>query len=102
MEIDSKNMQTNLNAYVKQVEQPQKPAPAGEQQAQNGPKGDTVALSDAAKTLQRAEKALADVPDVREDKVADIKNQLAQGTYRVDGQKIAFNMIKESILNEKI
>lgn len=102
MEINSKTIQANVSQYVKQVDSPQKTAPAEQHQAPPSPQGDTVALSDEAKALQRTEKALTDVPDVREDKVAAIRKQLAQGTYRVDGQKIAFNMLKESILNEKI
>ena len=102
MVIDSKTIQANVSQYVKQVDSPQKAAPAGQHEAPPQPRGDTVALSDEAKALQRTEKALADVPDVREEKVAAIRKQLAQGTYKVDGQKIAFNMLKESILNEKI
>ena len=102
MEINSKNIQANVSDYVKQVDAPKKPAQAGANETPPRPKDDTVELSEEAKALQRTEKALADVPDVREDKVAAIRKQLAQGTYRVDGQKIAFNMLKESILNEKI
>ncbi|MFH1984303.1 MAG: flagellar biosynthesis anti-sigma factor FlgM [Pseudomonadota bacterium] len=102
MEITSKNINANVSQYVKQVEKPQQVAPMEQHQTPPRPKGDTVELSEEAKSLQRTEKALADVPDVREDKVAAIRNQLAQGTYRVDGQKIAFNMLKESILNEKV
>jgi len=102
MEIDSKNMQATVNTYVKQVAQVQKTAPAAQQETPPHAKGDTVELSEEAKALNRMEKALADIPDVREDKVAAIKQQLNQGTYRVDGQKIAVNMMKESVLNEKI
>jgi negative regulator of flagellin synthesis FlgM len=101
MEIDGKNTQTSVNQYVKQVEGPQRAESNGQDKAAPRPQADTVALSDEAKALQRMEKALKDVPDVREEKVAAIRAQLAQGTYRVDSEKIAANMLKESVFNEK-
>ena len=101
MEINGKNIQTDVNNYVKQVEQPQRVGTTGQRQTPPRPQGDTVELSNEAKALQRLEKALKAVPEVREDKVAEIRKQLAQGTYKVDGQKIAFNMLKESVFNEK-
>ena len=67
------------------------------------PKGglleDTVALSPEAKQIQEAKKSLDALPDVREDKVAEIKGQIEAGTYTIDGEKIAFKMIRESILD---
>ena len=40
------------------------------------------------------------IPDVREGKVKEIKAQIEEGTYKVDGEKIAFNMIRESLIDE--
>ncbi len=101
MEIDGKNIQTDVNSCVKQVDKPQRVEATGKRQTPPRPQGDTVAISDAAKALQQIEKAVKDIPEVREDKVAEIRNQLAQGTYKVDGQRIAFNMLKEAVFNEK-
>jgi negative regulator of flagellin synthesis FlgM len=101
MEITGKNIRPDVSNYVKQVDKPQNVGTTGQRQTPQRPQGDTVELSDEAKALQRLEKAVKDVPEVREDKVAEIRKQLAQGTYKVDGQKIAFNMLKESVFNEK-
>ena len=60
---------------------------------------DRVALSPEAKQIQEAKKSLDALPDVREEKVAEIKEQIEAGTYTVDGEKIAFKMIRESIFD---
>jgi len=40
--------------------------------------------------------------ETRVDRVMELKRQLAQGTYRVMGDRIAVNMIDESLENEKV
>ena len=62
--------------------------------------GDKVALSPMAREIAEAKKAIDSMPDIREEKVAAIKKEIETGTYKIDGKKVAFNMIKESILNE--
>ena len=48
-----------------------------------------------------ARKLIKAVPDVRDEKVAQIKKQIENGTYKIDGEKIALKMIKESLMIEK-
>ena len=43
---------------------------------------------------------LADTSDIREEKVAEIKEKIDSGTYNVDGQKAAANMLRESLINQ--
>lgn len=50
---------------------------------------DEVAFSSKGKDLQVAKKALASVPDVREAKVNDLKNRIANGTYNVSDEDFA-------------
>lgn len=60
-------------------------------------KKDKVQLSDKAKEFQVAMNALKEVPDIRKDKVEEIKKQIETGTYRVDSGKIVekiFDSIK--------
>lgn len=54
---------------------------------------DEVALSDTAKDFQTVYKALANVPDVREDKVNTIKEQLESGTYNVKASEVVEKML---------
>jgi negative regulator of flagellin synthesis FlgM len=58
-----------------------------------------VDLSTLAKDIQQAKNALSSVPDVREQKVAEIKSQVEKGAYKVSGEKIAGKMVGESIVD---
>ena len=50
---------------------------------------DKLEISQTAKNYQVAKSAVAEASDVREDKVADIKSQMAAGTYSVSSEDIA-------------
>jgi negative regulator of flagellin synthesis FlgM len=58
-----------------------------------------VNLSTKAKDIQQLRNAVSDLPDVREDKVSELKDQVDTGTYDVNGQKIAEKMVSESLLD---
>jgi negative regulator of flagellin synthesis FlgM len=58
-----------------------------------------VDLSTKAKDIQQAKNALNSLPDVREEKVQEIKAQVEKGTYNVNAEKIADKMVKESIVD---
>lgn len=59
-----------------------------------------VALSDHAKSRQAAQKKATDIAmstsPVREDRVAALKEQIKNGSYRADSGKIADGMLKEA------
>ena len=71
------------------------------QRAASGGSADKVVLSPKAREIQDASQRAASLPDVREDKVHQIRRQLAAGTYSIDGRKIAFKMMQESVFNQK-
>ena len=52
------------------------------------------------KKIQEAKKIMRSIPDIREEKVAQIKAQIENGTYQIKEKKLAAKMIKESLLNE--
>ena len=58
-----------------------------------------VDLSTKAKEIQQAKVEVAKLPDVREEKVQEIKSQVDKGTYNVSGEKIADKMVNESIID---
>jgi negative regulator of flagellin synthesis FlgM len=89
MEITPKDS-VNIEAYVNQVQDKDKVQT----------KTDTVVLSDTAKRIQEAKKQLDAIPDIREDKVALLKEQVENGTYEIDAEKIADKMLKDSLLND--
>jgi negative regulator of flagellin synthesis FlgM len=66
-------------------------APAAPRQA------DSVELSDAARALTSASQAVSDAPDVREDRVAALKAQIACGNYSVDSSTLARAMVRSKL-----
>lgn len=99
MEIE-KNNAIHIDAYVNQVQDKNKAGASGEKPEKTAVKSDTVLISDTAKRIQEARKQLDDMPDIREDKVAQLKNQIKNGTYEINAEKIAEKMIKEGLINE--
>jgi negative regulator of flagellin synthesis FlgM len=57
---------------------------------------DSVSLSDNARTLATARAAVQQAPDVREGKVADIKQRVQDGTYNVPAHMLARKLIEAS------
>lgn len=51
-------------------------------------------LSPLEKGMAIAESALADVPDIREDLVNELKDRIAKGEYSVDGREVAEMMLR--------
>ena len=57
---------------------------------------DSVTLSDSARSLSAAREAVKSAPDVREQKVAEIKQHLSDGTYSVPAKVLARKMLDSS------
>lgn len=58
-------------------------------------KKDSYVISQSAKDYQVAKNAVSEVADVREDKVAQMKEALASGTYNVSSQEIADKIVSK-------
>lgn len=63
---------------------------------------DTLELSAQARELSGFRAALRDVPEVRGEKVEQIKKEIAAGAYRADASKIADGIISERLLDKKV
>jgi flagellar biosynthesis anti-sigma factor FlgM len=61
---------------------------------------DRVVLSPKAQQIEEAQRLLRTSPDIREEKVSRLSNEIKNGTYRVDGAKIAPKMTEDALLNE--
>lgn len=48
-------------------------------------------------TTTRAREAIRNEPDVRAEKVAEVKERLRNGKYQVDADRLAGNMINQSL-----
>lgn len=56
---------------------------------------DKLNISNAGKDLQVAKKAVADAPDIREDRVAELKEAINNGTYNVSGEEFADKIMEK-------
>jgi negative regulator of flagellin synthesis FlgM len=54
---------------------------------------DAVTISDKARSMVAANKAVSDAPDVREDRVSALKAAIAAGTYSVDSRQLASKLV---------
>ena len=60
---------------------------------------DTVKLSESGRAFKLAAGQSPSVPDIREDLILRIRQQLANGTYRIDGNRLAGDLIDEAVEN---
>ena len=77
------------------------PATATEESKIDRIQDDKVSLSGASRDMQTAKQAVASAPDIRLEKVNEIKQAVADGRYEIDAGKIAEKMIG-SIINDVI
>ncbi len=70
--------------------------PAGKAHRHHVQTADSVSLSDNARSMSTARTAVHNAPDVREQKVANIKQQLTDGTYQVSAQALAKKLLTSS------
>lgn len=88
MRIDSVNR--IYNAYTAQMA-------AGAKGAEKVKGKDEVDLSTQAKDFTSVKRILSDIPEVREDKVQDIKKRIENGTYNVSSKDVASKILAQSI-----
>ena len=99
MEIE-KNQGVQIDAYVNQVHDKNKVDSSENNSNKAATKTDTVVISDAAKRIQEVRSQLDAVPDVDEEKVAQLKKEIEDGTYEIKADEIAGKMIREGLINE--
>ncbi len=63
-------------------------------------KKDVVSISNEAKEFQTGMKAVKEVPDIRTDRVNELKDKYESGNYDISGQDVAEKLLG-SIINKK-
>lgn len=58
-----------------------------------------VDLSSGARDIQRIKQIVDQTPDIREEKVLELKRQIDNGKYAVNADKIAEKMVGESLID---
>jgi len=64
------------------------------------PRSDEVTLSQTAQDFQKVRELLREIPDVRQEKVRQIKAELESGEHQVDSEKIAERMLAEGLFKD--
>lgn len=98
MIISGKQVQNILKIYGKQGTEAVKPkAPVNQVN-----KNDQVNISKESAVLNRAVQAAREPYEVRTDKVEELKEGLATGTYQVSNEEVAEKMLYRAILDKMI
>ncbi|MDT3693069.1 MAG: flagellar biosynthesis anti-sigma factor FlgM [Mucispirillum sp.] len=97
MRIDSNMMsgmdtleQTSRKRNVEKVS-------ANDKQNSAAVESDAVSISEKGKDVSEMTRTLKEMPDVRADKIADLKERIANGTYNVSGKDIASKIINTAL-----
>lgn len=97
MRIDSNMMsgmdtleQTSRKRNVEKVS-------ANDKQNSAAVESDAVSISEKGKDVSEMTRTLKEMPDVRADKIADLKDRIAAGTYNVSGKDIASKIINTAL-----
>lgn len=103
MKVSGSNTTVQLDAYLKQVQQQKQMSPGNDPAAaRHTAQGDKVDLSSRAREVQQAAQALKQMPDIREEKVQQVKMEIDTGTYKLVGAQVATDMLRESFENNLI
>lgn len=105
MKISGKDPSVALENYLKQVRGDQAGRQKQAESSTGKPAGqilgeDKVVLSSKSKQMAGANRVSAPAHGEDVQKVSRLRLQVTNGTYQVDGQKVASKMIEEALLNE--
>jgi flagellar biosynthesis anti-sigma factor FlgM len=80
------------------------PHSVGESSVTHGGTGqnDTVNLTASGREFKAAAEHAQRLPEIREERIMQLRRQLEEGTYRVQGHQIALNMINETQENNHL
>jgi negative regulator of flagellin synthesis FlgM len=102
MKIDDYHQSVNLTETTRGGASSQRAenqhAPVGEtEKKEAGGGGTQVALSDASREVMKTREAMENQDPERTQKTAELKEQVAQGTYEVDSRKVAEKILGTAI-----
>jgi negative regulator of flagellin synthesis FlgM len=100
MEISGKGPGVGIEAYVTNVKDKGPVAPVEGAAPTSPVQEDKVELSPEAREIQEAKRQLDEIPDIETEKVEALQQQIESGTYEVQGDRVAVNMLSESLIDQ--
>jgi len=94
------NIVGETNPYAnKKIERPEAKDPQKTQESakNSGESADRVVLSSEARLRGAALQTASEAPDVRQEKVDELKRQVKDGTYQPNLKKAAANLLREDL-----
>ncbi len=58
-------------------------------------------LSGRAKSIQRAREVALNTPDIRKEKVNDVRAEIAEGRFQIDSEAVAGKILQDILVNSK-
>ncbi len=102
MEIPEKGPLQFLPAQNRLVDDVTRPPTESTGGQRSAAEKDTVSLTERGRAFKAAAEHAHLLPEIREDRVMQLKRQLEEGTYRVTGDRIAANLINETLENNQV
>lgn len=68
-----------------------------QQQQTSGLESDNVTISEKGKDVSEMTRTLKSMPEVRADKIADLKERIANGTYNVSARDVAAKIVNTAL-----
>jgi negative regulator of flagellin synthesis FlgM len=90
--VDNRPVQVANERSVKRAKDASVGAPAQVEKPSSGNSG--VQITDSARQLAALEQAIRSMPDVDQAKVDEIRNAIANGTYKVSPDRIAEKLLR--------
>ncbi|WP_111496345.1 MULTISPECIES: flagellar biosynthesis anti-sigma factor FlgM [Marinobacter] len=87
------HVNTKTNQNVSEQSAPKSPSTPTEQARTQSSQPDSVSLSSQARDLKKLEEQMNSYPEVDDERVEQIKAALADGSYKVDAEKLAQKML---------
>jgi flagellar biosynthesis anti-sigma factor FlgM len=102
VKIENRGDSTNINPCLNRVQDAaERPESKQSAPAHDAP-ADRVELSQAAKALQQTRTLLAASPEIRPEKVAELKGMIQRGVYNVKGREVAAKMIGQGLFDHLV
>jgi len=98
MKINDLSQGSNQIQYVNQAN-PQDKSPAAQDIKNPETLVDKVELSAESKEIKKINDVLEMTPDVRADRVAELKKRVQEDRYQVDSEAVAGKMIDQTIID---